>query len=69
METGSRLKPLTKIINKHLLPVGRYPMIFYSIYRLKQVGMTEILVITGGEYMGGVIGHLGSGHEFGVGFK
>lgn len=66
--TGSRLKPLTNVTNKHLLPVGKYPMIFYSIYQLKQAGITEILVVTGREYMGDVIELLGSGYEFGVEF-
>jgi glucose-1-phosphate thymidylyltransferase len=66
--TGSRLKPLTNVTNKHLLPVGKYPMIFYPIYQLKQAGITEILVVTGREYMGDVIELLGSGYEFGVEF-
>ncbi|MHA1439870.1 MAG: sugar phosphate nucleotidyltransferase [Promethearchaeota archaeon] len=66
--TGSRLKPLTNVTNKHLLPVGKYPMIFYSIYRLKQAGITEILIITGREHMGSVIELLGSGYEFGLKF-
>jgi len=66
--TGSRLKPLTNVTNKHLLPVGKYPMIFYPIYRLKQAGITDILVVTGREYMGDVIELLGSGYEFGVEF-
>ena len=51
--TGSRLKPLTKVTNKHLLPVGKYPMIFYPIYCLKQAGIKEILIVTGREHMGG----------------
>jgi len=66
--TGSRLKPLTDVTNKHLLPVGKYPMIFYSIYQLKQAGITEILIITGREHMGSVMGLLGSGSEFGLDF-
>lgn len=66
--TGSRLYPLTKVTNKHLLPVGRYPMIFYPIHRLKQVGITEILIVTGREHMGDVIELLGSGRDFGVEF-
>jgi glucose-1-phosphate thymidylyltransferase len=66
--TGSRLKPLTNVTNKHLLPVGKYPMIFYSIYGLKQAGITEILIITGRDHMGSVIELLGSGHEFGLEF-
>ncbi|MGQ9474006.1 MAG: sugar phosphate nucleotidyltransferase, partial [Candidatus Caldatribacteriaceae bacterium] len=66
--TGSRLYPLTKVTNKHLLPVGRYPMIFYPIHRLKQAGITEILIVTGREHMGDVIELLGSGRDFGVEF-
>jgi glucose-1-phosphate thymidylyltransferase len=66
--TGSRLKPLTNVTNKHLLPVGKYPMIFYPIYQLKQAGMTEILIVTGREHMGDVIELLGSGSEYGVKF-
>lgn len=66
--TGSRLRPLTKVTNKHLLPVGRYPMIFYPIYKLKQAGIYEILIVTGREHMGDVIELLGSGRDFGVEF-
>jgi glucose-1-phosphate thymidylyltransferase len=66
--TGTRLKPLTSVTNKHLLPVGKHPMIFYPIFRLKQAGITEILIVTGREHMGDVIELLGSGSEFGVEF-
>ena len=66
--TGSRLYPLTKVTNKHLLPVGRYPMIFYPIYRLKQAEITEILVVTGRDHMGDVMGLLGSGRDYGIEF-
>ncbi|MGB9681655.1 MAG: sugar phosphate nucleotidyltransferase [bacterium] len=66
--TGSRLRPLTKVTNKHLLPVGKYPMIFYPIYRLKQAGIEDILIVTGREHMGDVIELLGSGRDFGVEF-
>ncbi|MGC8972537.1 MAG: sugar phosphate nucleotidyltransferase, partial [bacterium] len=66
--TGSRLRPLTKVTNKHLLPVGKYPMIFYPIYKLKQAGIYEILIVTGREHMGDVIELLGSGKDFGVEF-
>ncbi len=66
--TGSRLYPLTKVTNKHLLPVGKYPMIFYPIYRLKQAGIREILVVTGREHMGDVIELLGSGMDYSVEF-
>lgn len=64
--TGSRLYPLTKVTNKHLLPVGKYPMIFYSIFKLKQAGLTDILIVTGKEHMGNVVSLLGSGSEMGV---
>lgn len=66
--TGSRLYPLTKVTNKHLLPVGKYPMIYYPIYKLKKAGITDILVVTGKEHMGAVVNLLGSGHEMGVEF-
>lgn len=66
--TGSRLYPLTKVTNKHLLPVGKYPMIFHSISKLKQAGLHDILIITGKEHMGDVVNLLGSGGEIGVSF-
>ncbi|ASS67327.1 MULTISPECIES: sugar phosphate nucleotidyltransferase [unclassified Paenibacillus] len=64
--TGSRLFPLTKVTNKHLLPVGKYPMIYYSIAKLKESGIHDILIVTGKEHMGDVVNLLGSGYEFGV---
>lgn len=66
--TGSRLYPLTKVTNKHLLPVGKYPMIFHSINKLKQAGIYNILIVTGKEHMGAVVNLLGSGREIGVEF-
>ena len=63
--TGSRLYPLTKVTNKHLLPVGREPMIFHPLRKLCAIGLEEILIVTGVEHMGAVVGLLGSGHEFG----
>ena len=66
--TGSRLAPLTKVTNKHLLPVGKYPMIYYPIARLKEAGIDEILIVTGKEHMGAVVNLLGSGHEFNLKF-
>ncbi|MNW43893.1 Glucose-1-phosphate thymidylyltransferase [compost metagenome] len=66
--TGSRLFPLTKVTNKHLLPVGKYPMIFHSVYKLKQSGIHDILIITGKDHMGDVVNLLGSGGEMGVTF-
>jgi len=62
--TGSRLRPLTKVTNKHLLPVGKKPMIFYPIEKLSSIGIEEILIVTGVEHMGDVVGLLGSGKEF-----
>ncbi len=66
--TGSRLYPLTKVTNKHLLPVGKKPMIFYPIEKLIEAGIRDILIVTGVEYMGDVVGLLGSGKEFGCSF-
>lgn len=66
--TGSRLFPLTKVTNKHLLPVGQYPMLYHSIFKLKQAGITDILIITGKEHMGDIVNLLGSGTDFGVDF-
>ena len=66
--TGSRLYPLTKVTNKHLLPVGRYPMIFHAIAKLKEAAISDILIVTGKDHMGDVVNLLGSGREFGVSF-
>lgn len=66
--TGSRLYPLTKVTNKHLLPVGKYPMIFYSVQKLKQAGVNDILIVTGKDHMGDVVNLLGSGSDMGVTF-
>jgi len=66
--TGSRLFPLTKVTNKHLLPVGQAPMIWHPVWKMKQGGIEEILIVTGTEHMGAVVGCLGSGREFGCRF-
>ncbi|MFZ5969498.1 MAG: sugar phosphate nucleotidyltransferase [Bacillota bacterium] len=66
--TGSRLYPLTQVTNKHLLPVGKYPMIFYLVAKMKLAGIEDIMVISGKEHMGAVVNLLGSGHEYGVNF-
>jgi glucose-1-phosphate thymidylyltransferase len=66
--TGSRLMPLTKVTNKHLLPVGQKPMIYYPIEKLTAVGIEEILIVTGVEHMGDVVNLLGSGKDFGCRF-
>jgi glucose-1-phosphate thymidylyltransferase len=62
--TGSRLLPLTKVVNKHLLPINDRPMIQHSIDKLVEAGITDIMIITGGEHLGGIAEFLGSGKEF-----
>jgi glucose-1-phosphate thymidylyltransferase len=62
--TGSRLFPLTMVTNKHLLPVGKKPMIFYPIEKLIQAGIRDILIVTGTEHMGNIVSLLGSGKKF-----
>ncbi|MBZ9634146.1 sugar phosphate nucleotidyltransferase [Clostridium sp. FP1] len=64
--TGSRLYPLIKATNKHLLPVGKYPMIYYLIAKMKQADITDIMIISGKEHMGAIVNLLGSGYEYGV---
>jgi glucose-1-phosphate thymidylyltransferase len=66
--TGSRLFPLTKVTNKHLLPVGREPMIFHPVRKLTEAGIDEVLIVTGVEHMGDVVTLLGSGKDFGCRF-
>ncbi len=66
--TGSRLRPLTKVTNKHLLPIGQKPMIYYPIEKLTSIGVKEILIVTGIEHMGDVVSLLGSGKDFGCRF-
>jgi glucose-1-phosphate thymidylyltransferase len=66
--TGSRLYPLTKVTNKHLLPVGRKPMIFYPVEKFVNAGIQEILIVTGLEHMGDVVNLLGSGKDYGCRF-
>ncbi|MBP8305110.1 MAG: NTP transferase domain-containing protein [Phycisphaerae bacterium] len=66
--TGSRLRPLTNVTNKHLLPVGRKPMIFYPVEKMTHIGISEILIVTGIEHMGDVVSLLGSGRDFGCRF-
>jgi len=63
---GSRLQPLTKITNKHLLPVYDQPMIYFPIRTLVRAGINEILLVTGGEHAGDFLRLLGNGKEFGL---
>lgn len=62
---GTRLNPLTKATNKHLLPVGAEPMLYHPIRQLAGAGVSDILVITSTAHMGDVVRCLGSGEEFG----
>lgn len=64
--TGSRLFPLTKITNKHLLPIYDKPMIFYPLQSLVDAGIQDILVVTGGKNAGDFLRLLGNGKEFGL---
>ena len=64
--TGSRLHPLTRITNKHLLPLYDRPMINYGIEALVSAGVREIMLVTGGTHAGEFLRLLGNGHEFGI---
>jgi glucose-1-phosphate thymidylyltransferase len=66
---GTRLRPLTLITNKHLLPVYNRPMISYPIETLRRAGITEIMIVCGREHVGHFINFLGSGKEIGVKFS
>ena len=63
---GSRLQPLTKITNKHLLPIYDKPMIYYPIRTLVDAGIRDILIVTGGTHAGEFLRLLGNGGEFGL---
>ncbi len=65
---GTRLFPLTKVTNKHLLPVGTEPMIYNPIRQLISCGIKDILIVTSTEHMGDMVNLLGSGHELEVEF-
>ncbi|MEZ5428955.1 MAG: sugar phosphate nucleotidyltransferase [Pyrinomonadaceae bacterium] len=63
---GSRLHPLTKVTNKHLLPVHDQPMIYYPIRTLINAGIDDIMIVTGGNSAGDFLKLLGNGREFGL---
>lgn len=63
---GTRLHPLTRITNKHLLPIYDRPMVTYAIEALVQAGVTELMVVTGGTHAGEFLRLLGNGHEWGI---
>jgi len=64
--TGSRLFPLTKITNKHLLPIHDKPMIYYPIQTLVDAGITDLMIVTGGRNSGDFLRLLANGKEFGL---
>jgi len=63
---GTRLRPLTSVTNKHLLPVYNQPMIYYPIQTLVNAGITDIMVVTGGSSAGEFLRLLGNGKAFGL---
>ncbi|MEO0651235.1 MAG: sugar phosphate nucleotidyltransferase [Planctomycetota bacterium] len=63
---GTRLHPLTKITNKHLLPVYDKPMVYYPIQALVNAGITDIMIVTGGKKPGEFLSLLGNGSDFGL---
>lgn len=63
---GTRLRPLTNVTNKHLLPVYNRPMIEYPLLYLKAMGITDIMLVTGKEYAGDFIDLLGNGSKYGL---
>lgn len=63
---GTRLYPLTKVTNKHLLPVYNKPMVFYPIETLVRAGITDIMVVTGGPHSGHFLSILKNGYELGI---
>src|SRR3712207_1942416 len=64
--TGTRLHPMTRITNKHLLPVYDKPMIYYPIETLVNAGIRDIMVVTGGNHAGEFLRLLGDGADFGL---
>ena len=66
---GTRLWPITKVVSKHLLPVGEHPVIFYPIMTLKNAGIRDILVVCGSEHTQQYMEVLGSGKDLGVHFS
>lgn len=65
---ATRLRPVTKATNKHLLPIGKRAMIEYPLRNLVMCGIKEILVVTGAGHVGNIVNYLGSGAEYGVNF-
>ncbi len=66
--TGTRLLPLTKITNKHLLPIYDRPMVYYPIQALVNAGIRDIMIVTGGRNAGDFLRLLGNGKQFGLAY-
>lgn len=64
--TGSRLRPVTLVTNKHLLPVYNKPMVYYPLETLAACGLTDVLIVSGKEHAGHFLNLLGSGEQFGL---
>src|SRR5437660_6196143 len=64
--TGTRLHPLTRITNKHLLPLYDRPMVTYAVEALVGAGIDEVMLVTGGTHAGEFFRLLGNGHDYGV---
>jgi glucose-1-phosphate thymidylyltransferase len=64
--SGTRLDPLTRVTNKHLLPIYDRPMIFYPIETLRGMGIREVMVVLGGRSVGDIVELLGDGGDFGI---
>src|SRR5436309_2580243 len=63
---GTRLRPLTSVTNKHLLPVYNKPMIFYPLETLQRMGITDAMIVTGEEFSGHFSALLKDGKDFGM---
>src|SRR5437868_2661626 len=61
---GTRLGELTKVTNKHLLPVGPYPMVYHPLKKMVGAGLNEVLLVSGTEHMGDFVELLGSGKDY-----
>ena len=59
--TATRLEELTRVTNKHLLPVGKWPMVYYPLQLLQRAGVHEVLIVTGQQHAGQFIDLLGNG--------
>ena len=63
---GKRLEPLTRITNKHLLPIYNKPMVYYPLETLVEAGIKDIMIVTGGNNAGDFLRLIGNGQEFGL---